>query len=86
MVENFSILFNRLDLLFNVCDVSSVATSSLFEILLAPSFMNCDLLPGIFANLQSNVYFLSNMKKKKKKSKNYVLRNEYKQAKAKYEL
>ena len=25
-------------------------------------------------------------KKKKKKSKNYVLRNEYKQAKAKYEL
>ena len=65
---------------------SSVATSSLFEILLAPSFMNCDLLPGIFANLQSNVYFLSNMKKKKKKSKNYVLRNEYKQAKAKYEL
>ena len=66
---------------------SSVATSSLFEILLAPSFMNCDLLPGIFANLQSNVYFLSNKKKKnKKKSKNYVLRNEYKQAKAKYEL
>ena len=66
---------------------SSVATSSLFEILLAPSFMNCDLLPGIFANLQSNVYFLSNIKKKnKKKSKNYVLRNEYKQAKAKYEL
>ena len=66
---------------------SSVATSSLFEILLAPSFMNCDLLPGIFADLQSNVYFLSNMKKKKKKkSKNYVLRNEYKQAKAKYEL
>ena len=70
---------------------SSVATSSLFEILLAPSFMNCDLLPGIFANLQSNVYFLSNMKKKKKKkkkkkSKIYVLRNEYKQAKAKYEL
>ena len=75
MVENFSILFNRLDLLFNVCDVSSVATSSLFEILLAPSFMNCDLLPGIFANLQSNVYFLSNMKKKKKKKKKKLFIN-----------
>ena len=67
---------------------SSVATSSLFEILLAPSFMNCDLLPGIFANFQINFYFLIKIKKKKKKkkSKNYVLRNEYKQAKAKYEL